>query len=45
MNAVEALPLAGGVPGGVQEEQVVGSRQVEANTPGLDIDIKCDVDS
>ena len=36
VNTVEALPLAGGVPGGVQQEEMVGGGQVEPNTSGLE---------
>ena len=35
VDPVEALPLAGGVPGGVQQQEVVGSGEVESHTSGL----------
>ena len=39
VDPVEALPLAGRVPGGVQQQEVVGSREVESDTSGLGITI------
>ena len=35
VDPVEALPLAGRVPGGVQQEEVVGSGEVQSHTSGL----------
>ena len=35
VDAVEALPLRRGVPGGVQQQQVVGRSQVQAHAASL----------
>ena len=35
VDPVEALPLAGRVPGGVQQEEVVGSGEVQSDSTGL----------
>ena len=35
VDPVEALPLTGRVPGGVQQEEVVGSSEVQSDTSGL----------
>ena len=35
VDPVEALPLTGGVPGGVEEQQVVGGGQVEPHAARL----------
>ena len=35
VDPVEALPLAGRVPGGVQQQEVVGSGEVQSHTSGL----------
>ena len=35
VGPVEALPLGGGVPGGVEEKQVVGCGQVQTNPTSL----------
>ena len=40
VDPVEALPLAGRVPGGVQQQEVVGSGEVESDTSGLGIIIR-----
>ena len=37
VDPVEALPLTGRVPGGVQQQEVVGSGEVESHTSGLGI--------
>ena len=37
VDPVEALPLTGRVPGGVQQEEVVGSGEVQSHTSGLGI--------
>ena len=37
VDPVEALPLAGRVPGGVQQQEMVGSGQVQPDTSGLGI--------
>ena len=35
VDPVEALPLAGRVPGGIQQEKVVGSGEIKSDTSGL----------
>ena len=35
MDPVEALPLAGGVPGGVQKQEMVGSCEVQPDSTSL----------
>ena len=35
VDPVEALPLDGRVPGGVQQEEVVGSGEVQSDSTGL----------
>ena len=35
VDPVEALPLAGRVPGGVQQEEMVGSSEIQSDTSGL----------
>ena len=46
VNAVEALPLAGGVPGGVQQQQMAGGSQVQSYSACLqtaieDLSVEC----